>query len=364
MLDTRQEVVDILARGPQPGTDAVRRIFLSKWDRLRAFVERTRGQPRDDLAKAFRYAVFLAAGDALAAVDAVAPAVGLDFSADGLRRLARTLDPGFAGDPLAQPDRADPRLQELFRFRDPDAPPRRPRSRPPGRLWNWLAPRSAHADAAEEWRALAVRLDRWVPSAAELETYRATMDRLLMSAAERSLDPDRLAERFDTLFHHLVKTTAWQESCWRHFVRRGSSITYLESATGDVGLMQVNVRVWRGFFSVSKLQWNVAYNAGAGAEILQQFLIRYGAREARTGLENAARATYSAYQGGPARYRRYRSATSASRGGAIDRAFWKKYQAVAAGTANDDVLCLSPQRSSGGSRSSSWAPLLAAGPAG
>jgi Transglycosylase SLT domain len=351
MLDTRREVVGILARGPQPGTDAVRGIFLSKWERLRAIVQRTPVQPSDDLARAFRYALFLAAGDALAAIDAVAPAVGLDFSADGLRRLARSLDPAVPGDPLDQPDQADPRLQELFRFRDPDAPPRRPRSRPPARIWNWLAPRPAHADAADEWRILAAHLDRWVPSPSELDVYRMTIDRLLTLAAERSLDPDRLDERFDALFHHLVKATAWQESCWRQFVRRGGSITYLESPTADVGLMQINVRVWRGFFSVTKLRWDAAYNAGAGAEILQQLLIRYGTPEALSRLENAARATYSAYQGGPARYRRYRTATASSQGRAIDRAFWEKYQAVAAGTADDEVLCLQPQRTPESQRS-------------
>jgi hypothetical protein len=347
LLDTRREVVGILARGPEPGADAVRRIFLSKWDRLRTLVERTSVGARDDPAKAFRYVVFLAAGDALTAIDAIAPAIGLDFSADGLRRMARTLDPGFAGDPLEQPDDADPRLQELFRLRDPDAPPRRPRSRPPGRLWNWLGPRPAHAASGDEWRWLGRRLDRWVPAPAELGVYRATMDRLLSLAAERALDPDRLDERFDALFHHLVKATAWQESCWRQFVRRNDGVTYLESSTGDVGVMQINQRVWRGFFSLSKLRWNAAYNAGAGAEILQHLLIRYGARESRSGLENAARATYSAYQGGPARYRRYRTAASTSRGGAIDRAFWEKYRAVAAGAAeDDDVLCLRPRRTS------------------
>lgn len=340
LLDTRREVVDILARGPQPGTDAVRRIFLGKWDRLRTLVPQTRGQAGDDLTKAFRYVVFLAAGDALAAIDAVAPAAGLDFSADGLRRLARTLDPGFSGDPLEQTDEPDPRLQERFRIRDPDAPPRLPRARPPG-TWHWFAPRPAHADAGDEWRALGARLDRWVPSPAERGVYRAKMDRLLTLAAQRSLDPDRLDERFHRLFHHVVKATAWQESCWRQFIRRGEEITYIASDTGDVGLMQVNVRVWRGFFSVTKLRWNAAYNAGAGAEILQQLLSRYGVREAGSAIENAARASYSAYQAGPSRYRRYRTAAATAPGAAIDRAFWTKFQAVAAGTA-DDVLCLRP----------------------
>ena len=297
-------------------------------------------EQKGDPARAFRYVVFLGAGDALATIDAAAPAAGLDFSADGLRRLAKSLDPEYTGDPLEQSDLPDPRLQQLFRFRDPDAPPRRPRRKPAGSSWHWFRPNAAHAAEADEWRDLAGRLDRWVPEGEELSVYRETVDRLLTVAAERSLDPDALDERFDDLFHHVVKATAWQESCWRQFVRRGEVVTYLASRTGDVGLMQINIRVWRGFFSAAKLQWNAAYNAGAGAEILQHLLIRYGARETRDGLENAARATYSAYQGGPARYRRYRTTTAASRGGAVDRAFWEKYQAVAGGIAGDRVLCL------------------------
>jgi hypothetical protein len=340
LLDTRREVVGVLARGPAPGTDAVRQIFLGTWDRLRAIVRQTALQQNGDVTTAFRYVVFLAAGDALAAIDAAAPAAGLDFSADGLRRLAKSLNPGFPGDPLEQSDQADPRMQQLFRFRDPDAPPRRPRRKAPGSSWHWLAPRPAYAAEADEWRDLAARLDRWVPAADELGAYRATVDRLLWVAANRSLDPDALDERFDDLFHHVVKTTAWQESCWRQFVRQRGSVTYLHSPTGDVGLMQINVRIWRGFFNAEKLKWNAAYNAGAGAEILQQLLIRYGSREGRARLENAARSTYSAYHGGPARYRRYRTATPASQGWAIDRAFWEKYEAVAAGTADDRVLCL------------------------
>ncbi len=346
LLDARREVVDVLARGPEPGADAVRRIFLSVWSRLRDIVRHTAVQPRNDVMRGVRYVVFLGAGDALTAIDAIAPTVGLDFSADGLRRLARSLEPDFTGDPLEQSDASDPRLQQLFRFRDPDAPPRKPGRRALNGSWNWLAPRPASAAELDEWQSLGARLDRWIPTGDELPIYRATVDRLLTVAAERSLESEALEERFDVLFHHLVKATAWQESCWRQFVQRGDIVTALESRTGDVGLMQINVRIWRGFFTGARLRWNAAYNAGAGAEILQQLLLRYGSREGRPRVENAARATYSAYQGGPDRYRRYRTATTTSHGWAIDRAFWQKYQAVAAGTAEEHVLCLPSRRTS------------------
>lgn len=340
LLTSRRDILAILGRGPEPGVDPVRPLFFRTWERLRAIVRRTATQKGDEN-RALRYLVFLAAGDALAAIEAAAPAAGLEISADGLRRLARSLDPTVTGDPLEYSEVPDAQLQQLFRFRDPDAPPRRPRRKPPG-SWHWFGPRPAYAAELDEWRALGARLDRWVPTHDELFAYRQTVDRLLLVAAERSIDPDMLDERFDDLFHHLVKTVAWQESCWRQFVRKAGNVTYLTSPTGDVGMMQINVRIWRGFFSPEKLRWSATYNVGAGAEILQQLLVRYGVREARERLENAARATYSAYHGGPARFRRYRTVQVQPQLRAVDRAFWDKYQAVAAGDAGDRVLCLAP----------------------
>lgn len=341
LLTGRHDLVAVLGRGPESGVDPVRQLFLGTWNRLRAVVRQTATRPGDE-SRALRYATFLAAGDALAAIEAAAPAAGVEISADGLRRLARMLDPAYAGDPLEYSELSDAVLRQLFRFRDPDAPPRRPRRRAPS-SWHWFMPRTADAAEPDEWSELARRLDRWVPAEEELTAYRQTVDRLLTVAAERTMDPDALDERFDDLFRYLVKAVAWQESCWRQFIRKGGTVTYLVSPTADVGMMQINVRIWRGFFNAEKLRWNAAYNVGAGAEILVQLLIRYGAREGKARLENAARASYSAYNGGPARYSRYRSARAPAALRAIDQGFWEKYQAVAAGRAEHRVLCLAPR---------------------
>src|SRR5205823_5226156 len=126
--------------------------------------------------------------------------------------------------------------------------------------------------------------------------------------AGRTARTNAVEERFAHLYGVLVPAVAWQESCWRQFVEQDGKVTYLLSRSGDVGIMQVNRRVWRGFFDLARLEWDVAYNAGAGAEILAHLLARYGAREANGRLENAARATYAAYNGGPDAYRRYRLA--------------------------------------------------------
>jgi hypothetical protein len=52
------------------------------------------------------------------------------------------------------------------------------------------------------------------------------------------------------------------------FVRRSGHIRFLESSTGDVGLMQVNKHVWRGFYDLSRLEWDVVYNTSEDAGIL------------------------------------------------------------------------------------------------
>jgi soluble lytic murein transglycosylase-like protein len=178
-----------------------------------------------------------------------------------------------------------------------------------------------------------------VPTPDELPAYRDTVARLLWLAAERSFDPEEAGERYDGLFHHLVKAVAWQESCWRQFVRKDGAVTYLLSPSGDVGMMQVNVRIWRGFFRPDRLRWSATYNAGAGTEILYELLLRYGRREAKLRLEDGARATYSAYNGGPARYRRYRTTRVPA-----DLAFWRKYRAVVAGDSEDEGLCVPLRR--------------------
>ncbi|MGH7895412.1 MAG: transglycosylase SLT domain-containing protein, partial [Candidatus Binatia bacterium] len=325
-------------------------LFLSSWDRLRVQTRRAvRDRSLGD--RSYRFVTFLAAGDALATLDQAGPGLGLEISGDGLRRLARVLDPERSGDPIAVSDAPDPELRTLFGFEDPTAadlaappassPPTTtaptttvpPTTLPLSWLWSPGAAEAATVDLA----AIGRRLDRWVPRDDELTAYRDAVDQMLTTiAAHRER---RVAERLAPIYRNLVPAVAWQESCWRQFVEQGG-VTFLLSATGDVGIMQVNRRVWRGFFDVRKLEWDALYNAAAGAEILVQLLGRFGAAEGATVVENAARATYSAYNAGPAAHRRYRSAKASPLGRAIDRDFYAKFRLVAAGTAGDRVLCM------------------------
>jgi hypothetical protein len=340
LLRGRAELLAVLAAGPVEGADPVRRLFLDSWERLRSVVREAAGRGElDD--RAARYLAFIAAGDALAAIDAASPALGIEISADGLRRLARILDPESLTDPLHYSDDPDPVLQDLFDFHEPVSLSEPSAGVAPGAEW-WCSAGPAQAEPAPlpELAAVLKRLDRWVPAAPDLHTYRDAIARLLAAVADRRAEQYSLDGRFTALYPDLVRTTAWQESCWRQFVERDGKVTYLTSTSGDIGIMQVNRRVWRGFFDVDKLRWDIGYNVGAGAEILAQLLTRYGAREAGARLENAARATYAAYNGGPDAYQRYRQPRVPRALRAIDEAFWEKYQAMAAGRALDFVLCI------------------------
>lgn len=395
LMRSRHELVAVLAAGPLPGADPVRGLFLDAWGRLRPIVRDAALAGRLE-AHALRYLAFLTAGDALAALDEAAPGLGLEISADGLRRLARILEPDVGGDPIAPSDAPDPALRALFGFAEPEASPpgvgeppadaaldEAPAAEtmttttttapagettpstatpsgeptttstvaaPPATTTTTLpAATSWWSFGAEAWAAampsdpalpdLARTLDRWVPEPADQLRYRDLVSQLLDITARDAGERGGVDATHRTLFRHIVRTTAWQESCWRQFWIRNGRVTFVRSATDDVGIMQVNRRVWRGFFDVRKLEWDIVYNASAGAEILANLLTRYGVKEMGHKDRQPARAVYSAYNGGPAAYTRYRRPKVRAIDRKVDTAFWKKFQETAAGRELDQVLC-------------------------
>ncbi|MGH7805682.1 MAG: lytic transglycosylase domain-containing protein, partial [Candidatus Binatia bacterium] len=133
-------------------------------------------------------------------------------------------------------------------------------------------------------------------------------------------------------FRKLVPATAWQESCWRQFVARAGEVTYIRSSRGSVGIMQVNERVWRGFYDAHRLRWDVSYNARAGAEILEQYFASAQDRMpvAEKDSKRLALATYAAYNGGPQQLRRYldtKRKPSRALARVVDKLFGEKFDA-------------------------------------
>ncbi len=188
--------------------------------------------------------------------------------------------------------------------------------------------------------ALGNWLRRAVVTDGNARIYHEQMRALLDLSALHTLVTEQVPARYGAMYRRLVKSVAWQESCWRQFVLKDGRVTWLESSTGDIGLMQVNRHVWRGFYNIRMLEWDVVYNAGAGSEILAHLMLDFSTSRGR-GVDDPgalARSTYAAYNGGPSRYLRWRGRESRVER-LIDRSFWDKYQALAHGKTIDILSC-------------------------
>ncbi len=111
LLDARYQFKSILGEPPQSATDPVKQLFIRNWERLMPVMREISVQsPEQNL---LPFLSFITAADALNALDRLGPAVGLDISTDGLRRLARLLNDDPSIDPLKYLDEIDPVLQQL-----------------------------------------------------------------------------------------------------------------------------------------------------------------------------------------------------------------------------------------------------------
>lgn len=320
LLDARYALREALARDV-PEADPVRRLFVDAWQRLAPQLATLyEGLPAAD---ALRHAAFVHAGDALLAVDGALAAGGVTLDSLTLRRLARTLSPAVTDEALAYGRAVDPVLRELFGL--PAAlsgtGPRVPA--PSAVHWPFRAAHAADDDPAP---------GSWVPVPESIDAYLDAVRGLLEVTAGDDAVRKRVSAAYADVYQALLPATAWQESCWRQFERRGEEVTPLRSSAGSVGLMQVNVHVWRGLYDAQQLEHDIVYNVRAGNEILVHYLVDYairrGEHEVRGDVHDLARATYAIYNGGPAHLNRYRREDTKQTLRAIDRAFWKKYEAV------------------------------------
>jgi len=402
LLDSRYRLVQALNNPPAAaGADPVRLLFLDEWRQLHDAV---RAAARRGMlgAHALEFMSFISAGDALFALDQAAPALGMRISAADLRRLAHIMAPNASGDPLQFSYHEDRDLKKLFAVPEPptthhpieeeDVPPSAPgalpssrgastpaadaspgRSIPPAsagpgasrqasrqfaridplllRMLSVLSPREAAAaqqDKDDEpamlprLQQVADRLYRLVVTEDNAQAYRHDMGLLLDLSAERQLGEGTIDRGDAPIYVTLVRSAAWQESCWRQFVMAEAGIRWLESATGDIGLMQVNKHVWRGFYDIDRLKWDVLYNAGAGCEILAR-MMRYASAQPKFDpvpvAGHLARSAYAAYNGGPGACNRWRRRREPAALKQIDSSFWDKYRAVQDGTPIDILSC-------------------------
>jgi hypothetical protein len=344
-LDSRYELTSAVVSSG--GQNPVPELFLSGWKRLSPLLNKA--LPGLSQQTASRYASFISAADKLAVVGQQGSQLGLlQLTPDSLRGMARLLEPSGATDPIAYNLNVDSALRNLLGFTIPLATPnpapgikqsglrglpldvQRASLLPP-----WL---DAAAMAAEPSLK---KLNGWVPDAKELDAYLAEVRVLLSDLSDKVAAKSKLAEEYKPVYRQIVFAAGWQESCWRQYIRKGKDVTPLASATGDVGLMQVNRNTWRGVYDVKGLGGDIEYNGNAGGEILLYYLTRYAIRknEDKQPCGNLARATYSSYNGGPSHLTRYRAAKPNPALKKVDEAFWEKFQAVSSGREMDVLSC-------------------------
>ncbi|ADE13823.1 conserved hypothetical protein [Nitrosococcus halophilus Nc 4] len=343
LLDARHDIGKALTSST-PGTpDPIRALFLSTWERLSPVLRRLTLNMSNE--RALRYLTFITASDALKIIDQLRPVSGLDISTDGLRRLARTIAPQEQQDPLSYSFKVDPSLRRSFGL-GPPLPP--PQENPDLGLSHWFW-RSAWA-ASDIDQSLIARLNQWAPTSRDIGTYLPIVHQLLDQTTHHLLHRRQLEPQMQSLYRWLLLATAWQESCWRQFIKQGDSIQPIRSHAGSVGLMQVNQNVWRGFYDVNGLNQNIAYNTKAGGEILMHYLVDYAIRKGEhkktDNFHNLARAAYAAYNGGPRHLSRYRKANTPKSLRRIDAFFWDKYQTIKQGNELAVAQCFGVEASS------------------
>ena len=331
LIDSRYRLRDALTDPADSSGDAVRNWFIESWHRLNPVVREIASQQPGQVQ--LLWMTTLTASDALYALNQLGATIGLELSSEGLRRLARMINADQAEELLRYSEEVDPQLQELLREEVEAAEPD---------LSSWHLNFSffARAHAAAPWESL----KQWMPEKDKVNAYVRKVRTVLKTAADKAQQPKPLERNYRSLYEKLVMATAWQESCWRQYVVINKRIEPLRSSSGDIGIMQVNEKVWRGFYDLQKLRWDINYNSSAGAEILLNYLVNYalkrGEHKQSGGAVNLARATYSAYNGGPGQVSRYRSSKVAASHKKIDSLFWEKYQQVDAGKAGNVAGCL------------------------
>lgn len=327
LLEARHELRDALAADVRE-EDPVRRLFLSTWTRLAPLLRST------DLnlpgARSVELATFISAANALQALDAAAPHLGLTLDSNALRRMARMLVPTVTEEELAYDARVDPQLRELLGLGpELELELETLEDTAAAGPFAWLI---APARAAAVSPSLVKLLTGWIPAPNDLDRYLRTMEQLLDESIAAERKRGKVPDDYFDLYQDLVRATAWQESCWRQFVKHNGEILPIQSSAGSVGLMQINQHVWRNIYDLEALQDNVGYNARAGNEILAHYLVDYAIKrkehESRGDVHDLARATYGVYNGGPRHLTRYRRDDTNAYLRGIDAAFWGKYQAI------------------------------------
>ena len=322
--------------------DLVRKQFVSAWKELSPLFKKY--LVRHPSPSLLNLLAFLSISDALVVLDKLGPVLNIEISRDGLLRLARLLLQGGDKVSLEYSESLDPRLRELlgfgppldesgpvFDFEELDLPEDKGKEGKQSGikfLWRFLIPPVQADDSASG----ALReLKEWVPPERKnMKAYLAKVKEILEQAAGETFQKSQLDSDYRALYRNLILATGWHESCWRQFVKSKGKIRYLVSYNHtSVGLMQINQRVWRGFYRIESIRWNIRYNIRAGCEILDLYLRDYAIKRSQSkgtlDRKSLVQVTYGMYNAGPDEYFEFFKRSKKNALNRRDRIFWQKY---------------------------------------
>ncbi|HYQ59491.1 MAG TPA: lytic transglycosylase domain-containing protein [Desulfatiglandales bacterium] len=338
--------------------DLISRQFTDSWDRVSKILRKY--LRHETFPSLLRHIAFFTAADALAVVEKLGPAIGMEMTPEGLRRLASLFGEEGRETDLGYTYEVDPRLRELLGLGPPlsesgpsfdgegfESPERSEEETPSHNDSLW--PRSLFRLASARARTPAIppEVREWIPpeSEADWPQYLSKVHEILKAAAEERISKNPQNSKYQSPYRVLVLATAWQESCWRQLVRKRGKVTYLLSYNRtSVGLMQINERVWRGLYQRESLRWNIRYNARAGAEILDLYMRDYAISQMQAqGLTDdalLARAVYSMYNAGPGALQRFMKRYRRNAPDYLDRLFKEKYELTQNAKFDEIAVCL------------------------
>ena len=349
MLETRYRFVTDLMDGDVE-RDFVREQFISTWEKMSPIFRNQLGD--DPSSSLFGYLAFFTAADALSALDKISPTMGIEISRNGLVRLARLLaenkslileyrfgvnselrsvlglgEAPEASGPVTHLEELEIREEEIDINEYDDS----------GIKKMIMSFMTRPAWAKSDKPTITFKdIIPWVYSKKKFEPYVEQLKALLVEASDDVLNHSKIEKRYHTLYRRIVLSIAWQESCFRQFRVRERKVTYVLSHNRtSVGLMQVNVRVWRGMYDQHHLRWNIQYNAKAGCEIIDLYIKKYTLdriKKLKAGKtldeETFARIVYAMYNGGPGQFEKFLKRKKEGTFYSSDRLYFEKYSWV------------------------------------
>lgn len=359
LLDTRYRFLAELDK-PEQENDFVRAQFIDAWSNLsflfRHHMGKNSSSPMGALA-------FFSSLDALKALDAIGPALGIEISRNGLLRMARLVSDGQETD-LSYSFGIDKNLRKIMGVDEELKESPEYIKEEPGKEQDFLyrilnrllstvlkvigvSPYS-EAIAADKKKPDREDPAQWLPDTTNINAFVAKVRKELKIATDQTVVKKNPDPEFRDLFYLIVDAVAWQESCFRQFKQSRGVIEYLRSYNNtSVGLMQINEKVWRGMYDPEKLRWNIRYNMAAGCEIvdlyLQKYILKKMTEKSYPVLENkdnVARILYALYNGGPGDFSKFLDRQAKKKLYSSDDLFNEKYLWVKNGQWENAGICL------------------------